>query len=360
MYFRLKLQLIKQDGSLFSSEDTDQPTLAANLLHSMFKSAHVTLNNCTLRSIEQYYHIKEFIEATLNFNETSVKNRHFTQFMNSELHVDSSLYKNSQVFEVYGRLSLISIEKLLLPHVKVNLRFQLAGEDFFITEKSTVTAKAKMKIHASKLYIRHVVPKIEILTAHEKILAMNRNAIYELKIGQVFVHHIPSGVGSLDIPNLYVGLRPSLICFAMVENDVLIGKRSESPFQFKNHNLTSFSFIVNGRSKPENPLEILMSTTHQTWMMAFGRNHENLGNNGSDRSNLLTAMSFIKDKFLIVEDLTSFSTGLTDINESLRTCNVGVKGIFSTPPTKPISVICYVLVPTRFEVKSTREVSLIY
>lgn len=63
VFLKLRLQLLKKDATPYKSTDVNQPHLVTNALHSIFKSAYVSLNGNSIRSIEKY-HYKEWLEVS--------------------------------------------------------------------------------------------------------------------------------------------------------------------------------------------------------------------------------------------------------------------------------------------------------
>lgn len=68
IFLKLRLKIVKADGTNFTNDDTNQPTLVTNGLHSLFKSAHISLNSTQLRSIESSYAYKvKFFQIIIFF-----------------------------------------------------------------------------------------------------------------------------------------------------------------------------------------------------------------------------------------------------------------------------------------------------
>lgn len=361
-YLKLRLQLVKADGTKYTNDDVFQPHLISNTLHSIFKSAFISLNGQSMRSVEQNYHYKEYIETSLNYTIESATSR-----LNSQLYVPNSVEvslgvrsKNSKIFELYGRLNLININRLLIPRVKVNLRLHLENPEFFIKEDTEQTkSTSKLKIHGANLYIRHVTPTLEILNSHEKLLLGGESAVYEFKRGEIITQNVAAGTKNLTIPNLYSGPRPSLIVFGMVSNKAHVGERKLNPFEFKPFNLRSFNFIVNGSARPTNPYDIQMDDSHSCYTHLLSKLYESIGYHNIDRSNLVTYENFTKDHFFIVEDLSNFDVGLPDISEVPRTVSIGVNGTFTKNLEETITCVLYYLIPSRIEISKDRSVTLV-
>lgn len=366
VFLKLKLRLLKDDGSVYNHNETTkvdevQPNLITNALHSIFKGVHISLNGTNVHSVEDNYHYKEFIETTLNFGIEAAQTR-----LSSQLYIPNAsqerlgeVSRDSSVFDLYGKVNVMNLDRYLIPGVDANFRFSLENSDFYINEKSA-TKKSVLKILEAKLYVRHVTPISDLLLSHEKFLASGKQAIYEYKRGTVISQNIPTGVTNLNIPNFYNGgVRPSLIIFAMVDNSAYAGSRSSNPFEFKPFGLTSFNFVVNGSSKPSNSYEIRMEKGEKCYSQVFAKLYEALGYHNNDKSAIITKENFAKDHFFIAHDLTSNNSALSDVNEPYSTVNIGVSGSFNKPLKSTVTCLMYMLLPSRFEVSGNREVKVI-
>lgn len=363
VYLKLRLQILKKNGESYKTGDTEQPYLVQNALHSIFKSAYVTLNNNVLRTVEQNYSHKEFIEGCLNFSKEHIDRRLSAQHFSSDEKSLNENSSNSKIFELYGRINLLNLSKLMLPGVGVSFRFHLDEPDKYIKEKASNVTKngpSILKIHGSKLYIRHVIPSNEIILAHERLLASNRNAIYEYKRSSVITQNLAKDSSNLEIVNMYSGPRPSLILFGMLEHDSFSGNREKSPFEFKPFDLASFNFVINGSNRPTNPLTYEKSDSSSCYAHIFSQVYEALGYHDAIEYNTVTQESFIKDKFFILHDLTSFNLGLSDINEVSQNVSIGVRGYFKKPLPHIVTCVLYMLIPSRFEVSGNRTVTLVF
>lgn len=177
--------------------------------------------------------------------------------------------------------------------------------------------------------------------------------------GEIVTQNIAKGVANLSITNFYRGVKPSLIAFMMVDNAAFAGDRALNPFEFKMNGLRTFNFIVNGSAKPTNPYEMWVDKDHNCYSHVFSKVYESLGYNDSERSSLITYENFKSTHFMIVDDLTSFNVGLTDINEVNAEITLGVNGTFASALTNGITCILYMLLPSRFDVSANRAITLI-
>jgi hypothetical protein len=363
VFLKLKLRLMKSDGTKYDSTkpvEVDQPNLVNNALHSLFKGLYISLNGTSVHSVEDNYHYKEYIESTMNFGIEYASTRLSTQLYlpRSTPETLGKVSYNSKTFDLYGKINVMCLDRLLIPGVDVIFRFSLENSDFYIQEDPT--KKSLLKLLDAKLYVRHVTPISDLLLSHEKFLSAGKNAIYEFKRGVVITQNIPIGVTSLNIANFYNGgIRPSLAIFCMVENSAYVGSRAKNPFEFKPFELTSFNFIVNGSSKPSNGYEMRMTKDEKCYSQVFSKIYEAMGYHNTDKSALITMENFEKDHFFIAHDLTNSNTPLSDINEGYSNVTIGVNGSFATPLKSAVTCLLYLLLPSRFEITGKREVKIV-
>lgn len=63
IYLRLRIKLVKSDGTEYTATDKIQPYLLNNIAFSIFRGLVVTLGNQVVLQVDNYYHIKEYIEV---------------------------------------------------------------------------------------------------------------------------------------------------------------------------------------------------------------------------------------------------------------------------------------------------------
>jgi hypothetical protein len=360
---------MKKDGTEFhhAKLDTDdttntitanQPKPIENLLHSLFRSVSVYFNGTCVRTVDSNYGLKEFVETSLNYSEESVKNRLAIQFFQP-----STLdFSNSKTVELYGRLNILPLDRLILPHVEVSFKFAFQDPDYYIIENTALSGTtSNLKIVSANLYIRNVVPVPEIILAHERILALKKtHAIYEYKKGVIITQNLSSGTSQLDIPNFYLGIRPSLAIFMLCKSSIFAGERKSSPYEFKNLNLSSFQFILNGESRPSQEMKIEIDEKNSCFAQAFSKLHEALGHHGSLKSNMVTPDNYVTDRFMIGEDFTSLTFANSDINQINESAVLGVRGTFNKPLEQLTVAILYLSVQSAIEIDANRSCRVLY
>lgn len=357
VHLLIKFKLMKRDGTAYTDADVTQPSLVNNFLFSMFKSAFITLNGVSIHSQEINYHMKEYIECGLNNSTSTIENRLSSQLFFADYEDErlKTIAKNSKLIEMYGKINLVNTGRLLLSGVSFGLRLNFETPDFFLNE--TGTKNAVIKITEAKLLVRHVNLNPELGLSIERKLQSNV-ATYEYNRGTVCSVNIPSGLTSLNVPNLYNGIRPNLAIFMMVDHQAHLGNISLNPWKMEPFGLQNFSFVFDGNLNPPNGYSF--GGTDENYTQIFAKLYEALGYHNLDRSAFVTQENFKTNNFMIAHDLTAFSTGMSQILDPIQQVSIGVTGKFKEALTKPITCLLYLLLPSKFEIAANRSISVIY
>jgi hypothetical protein len=76
----LKIKVVTTDGSEIKSEDANTVATVNNLLHSLFSSLTVSLNEKPVLLHENNYHNKAYLDAVLNYGSDASQTRRVTNF----------------------------------------------------------------------------------------------------------------------------------------------------------------------------------------------------------------------------------------------------------------------------------------
>lgn len=359
VYLKLTVKLCKNDFTDYSATDTEQPYLENNSLFSMFKSVYVSLGATPVHSSESNHHYCQFIETVLSYDVPTANARLGSQmfFVNPSKEKLGAVTKDSCTVELYGKVQLINLDKLLIPMVDVTFRFNLEQPSFFIKEKSA-EGKARIKFTDARLLIRHVLPINEISLAHEKMLT-SRNAVYQGKRGIVVSQTIAKGLRNLNLPNFWHGISPHLLVCCFVENEAYVGSSNKSSYEFKNFNLSTFQFMINGSPFPKQAYNFKFDEKHKSYSHLYSKMYEALGYSNTTKSCLISEESFLKNQFFLVHDNTHSFNALSDIQLPNTNTTIGVTGVFSKPLETSVTVLLYLLLPSHFEITGQREIKVI-
>lgn len=80
----------------------------------------------------------------------------------------------------------------------------------------------------------------------------------------------------------------------------------------------------------------------------------------TDKSLGVSRESFIKNRFMIAQDFTNSGNALSDIVEPFETVSLGVSGTFEKPTSEVLTLLLYLMIPSRIDVYSNRSVAVAY
>lgn len=362
IYLSMLLRLVKKsDSGLYKKEDTDQPYLIPNIPSSLFKACFISVNSTPINGFENNMGYKDFVECVVSHSETTLASRFGSQMFVTDAN-EAKLKKytaNSATVQVFSKVNVGNIKKMLIPGTSLSFRFVLESDDFFIME--TNKTSSVLKILDARLYIRHLTVNQDLLLSIERGLMSNKVISYQYRRPVIVNSNISKGISSVHAPALWKGLKPSLVLFFMVKHSSVSGSRLELPYQMKNFNINSFSFLVDGQLRPANSYKISVDEANQGYSHIFSRLQESLGYSlNNDSCCAITAENYKDSFFIIGEDLTRFGTSNTDVIDPLTQATIGVQLNFAKPLADPVTIFLYMLIDTEFQIDKNRAVSLVY
>lgn len=274
----LKLQFVKSDGvSLFKqkivtdtsgnvqeslTEDKTQPTLVANSLFSIFKSASVYLNNYLVSNSENFAYQDYMFHLLHTDKETREKNLENQLFFadtantfnalnvtNAGYHSRLHALTNSKVVELSGRLNLdvFNLSRLLINNVQVKVVLTLADAPFYTMMPVDDETKelGQIKLSNISLSVKHYEISPSTIIAHHRQLTKSP-IIYPFKRIALKTYTIAKGSFSETFENLVYGRLPSHITFAFVTNAAFSGDYKKNPFELQHFNISGLSLYRNG------------------------------------------------------------------------------------------------------------------
>lgn len=361
IHLKLKLRVLKKDGKPYTVADTDQPYLIPNIGSSIFKSCFISIQSTPINGFENSYNYKDFLECSLSYNKTTLSTRFSAQMYNGD-ETEATLKKaiaNSATFEIFTKVNVGSVTKLLLPGVSLSLRFVLENPDFFFMEDTT-KSDSILKILDARLFCRHISVDNSFMLSVEKKLLSNNNICYQYRRPVIITNNVPAQISSINLPAMWTGMKPSLALFFMVKHSAVSGSRKLMPYKFENFNISSFSYVVDGALLPPNSYKISVDDADKSYSQIFARLHESLGYGNADRSCVISSDNYKNSFFIVGEDLTRFGTANTEVLDPLSQVTLGVQASFSKALESPITVFLYLLIDTEFQIDKNRAVTLVY
>lgn len=367
IYLSASIQIVKNDGTLYTEKDKEQGHLVNSALLSLFKSCSIYLNNTLVNSINDNFGLQEYIQTTLNYSPSVAASKLSNAGFFKEAIKLKNLTKNSNNIDLMAKLNLMNCDKLLVPNVSLGVKLTFQTPDWYFIEEKGGTSeaptytKSKLIIKDLKLYVKHIHVRDPYLLHLETTLAKGFLANYEFKYAQTSVVTLAANQMSCNITNLYNGVRPSLLLMCFAPNGSYVGNRNTDPLIFSHNNLIQFNFTINNERVPINPFQLTYEEGKVSkYSYIFHNLYSSLGLSYENADTLVSKENFLTNNFFIVCDISPFTNALSSLNEALDFVNIGFNATFKTQLTEPLTAILYTLLPRKVEISTNRTVNIVY
>ncbi len=253
-----------------------------------------------------------------------------------------------------------STGKLVLP-ADMLFTFTLAKSDFCLHAKSTAPNKYKLVVTKAEFYYRTVQLKTTVMEKIEKELAVTP-ARYPFLRNSTHSFLLPSGITSIDIPYLSLGVLPIRMFAFLLPNSVLKGNIKKNSLQLDSHGLQSILVTVNEKGWPSSsPLQFKMGSGKQQgqFQRLFFHLMQAIGINfSSDISCALERTSINGGYFVFGSTLTSNNCSEYRIED--QTGQVSVSLEFQKALPEPLTLFTIFQFQGLIEMKINGEIKLNY
>lgn len=183
---------------------------------------------------------------------------------------------NGDSIDIYARLHLepFDTDKLLIPHINMQLSLYRNSDSFIIESPKLGADKLGVEIHDIKLHMRAIEVASSASVALENRLK-NSMARYPFTSCQAKVVSI--GAGRMEMPYqvLYHDRLPRKIIVALLEPECMDGGITKNCFNFENHNVQEMKIDAAGEIYPSTPLTMDFENKH--YARVFTHMFEELG-----------------------------------------------------------------------------------
>lgn len=277
----------------------------------------------------------------------------------------TSLSASSSEFDIHGRINAINLDKLLLPNISLNIKLEFNTLSTIIVENEYMDSSSKKTKTSSSLNISDVrlfVTTHEISEALnlrlESLLSKKNIAMYHSKNGKIQYSTIPQNSSNYHNTSLYSGIAPEFVCCFLVPNAIFCGNGSDC-LEFTPHDLSEFNFICNNENYPRTPYKLSFKSNSKLFARALSHMYISISKRNKNSSSMINKENYEKH-MIFCEDLSTGRTSLLNLNDKLQHANVGVNCVFSSPTKEPLTVVLYLLIPSKFTASSDREINLSY
>jgi len=365
VYLRLLVQLKSQDNSNLADNSV---SVVNNILHSIFRSSSVYLNNTLVSQSDNNYHYRSYLQTILNYGSDASESHLSTQgyyatYVRQNVMVDGSvtlksLFQKSNKVELFGKVhgDIFNQPKLLMNNVDLRITFNIEKAAFYLMESAT---ESNLKILEAQLFMNHVTVNPSILLAHHRVL-QSKNALYPYNKVEVKSFTLYPGNNTLSIDNAVIGQLPNFIAFCMVKNKAYSGNRSMDPFKFEHFNIQRFNLLVNGVQVPSQALEFDFTNPENVkssrgYNMLFRAN----GIKHVDRGLQITKDMFDKNYFILAFDLTADHANSTVCSNLINQGTIRIEGRFAEALNEAVTCLVYCEYDSMIDIDKHRNIRVI-
>ena len=274
LYVRIKIE--DSSGDVFQQTDATSALPVDQILHSMWGSVDIKLNQKLVSTSGTNYMYKALLENLLNYSHDCKKiqmssigfsgeSGNFTQTHPKVTPINYGLKERSEWFkkvstipgstdptcvEFTGPLmaDICNQDRYILNGVDLDIKLWPNRDEFHLITHPTGTT-AKLIIEEVKLLVCKVKLSPVTLLAHASILR-EHNALYPYQKTDVRTKHLAKGSYGDTLEDIYQGQVPSRLVVGFVESESYNGSFGKNPFHFQNFNLGKIGFYVDGESVP--------------------------------------------------------------------------------------------------------------
>ena len=373
LYVKLKVQ--KEDGTAFGADESGLPI--DMILHTMWSSVDVTLNNIQVSGAGGNYMYKSAIECLLNYSKDtkeiqlqsigmSPDNSNFDSVKPGDtaggtLAVNSGLLARQSLFGGDGKGSC-DFKGVLLADICNQGHLILDGVDVGITlwpnkNEFKLMANVPCKIVIENIYLD--VCKVQVnkycMSGHKAALEI-ANGMYPLQKSVIIAKELAAGSRGQSWEDIFQGYVPSKMVIGMVDSNAFSGDYAKNPLRFQHFNIDSLGFTVNGEPTPKESFQYDMEKN--LFVDAFQSLSEITGKAWEDTDNGIT-----KEMWKQGLALTAFDCDPTTAND-FRYLGLPKRGHtrltlkLKSSQQHAIMVIIYATFPGHVEIDDMRNVTL--
>ena len=275
LYVRMTIQ--KEDGTPFDLVDDDGQKLPVSqteagtpvdfILHTMWSSVDVKLNNNLVSESGTNYMYKALLEALLTYDKNAKRiqlsnegftgdSGNFAQInpdappFNHGLKVRHKWFSDSVMVEFVGPLmaDICNQDRLILPGVDIDIKLWPTRDEFrLITHPSGL--KCKLFIDEIYLDVCKVAVSPEVMMGHAAGLEVT-DSVYPFVRTDIRTFNIPEGNFGTNIEDIWQGEVPTRLVVGFVKSQAYNGDYSLNPFHFQHFDVSDIGFLVNGEATP--------------------------------------------------------------------------------------------------------------
>ena len=275
LYVRITIQ--KEDGTPYKIFDEANKLLPIKeretgtpidfILHSMWSSVDIKMNNNLVSESGTNYMYKALMETLLSYDENTKKiqlanegftgdSGDFTQInpdsppYNHGLKIRHKWFKDFVTVEFVGPLmaDICNQDRLILPGVDVDIKLWPTRDEFRLITHP-VGLRCKLLIDEIYLNVCKVNVSPEVMMGHNAALEI-ADSIYPFARTDICTFNIAEGNFGMNIEDIWQGEVPTRLVVGFVKSQAYNGDYHLNPFHFEHFDVSDIGFFVNGEATP--------------------------------------------------------------------------------------------------------------
>ena len=275
LYVRITIQ--KEDGTPYKIFDEANKLLPIKeretgtpidfILHSMWSSVDIKMNNNLVSESGTNYMYKALMETLLSYDENTKKiqlanegftgdSGDFTQInpdsppYNHGLKIRHKWFKDFVTVEFVGPLmaDICNQDRLILPGVDVDIKLWPTRDEFRLITHP-VGLRCKLLIDEIYLNVCKVNVSPEVMMGHNAALEI-ADSIYPFARTDIRTFNIAEGNFGMNIEDIWQGEVPTRLVVGFVKSQAYNGDYHLNPFHFEHFDVSDIGFFVNGEATP--------------------------------------------------------------------------------------------------------------
>ena len=275
LYVRIRIE--KEDGTPFKHANDDGSPVPLRereygtpidyILHSMWSSVDIKLNNNLVSESGTNYMYKALMETLLTYSENTKRiqlaNAGFTGESGdfTQTHPDSPPYnhglktrqrwfKQNNIVEFVGPLlaDVCNQDRLILPGVDIDIKLWPTRDEFRLI---TFPEGLRCKLFIEEIYLNvcKVAVSPEVMMGHNAGLEIS-DAVYPFTRTDIRTFNISEGNFGTSLEDIWQGEVPTRLVVGMVNSEAVNGSYNLNPYHFQHFNVSNVGFFVNGEPTP--------------------------------------------------------------------------------------------------------------
>jgi hypothetical protein len=392
----VKVAIKNMDGTPFVQKRDKCAIPVDNVLHSLWSMVDIKMNGVLVSTSNTNYMYKALIETLLNNRQGTRDNQlslrgfsgdsgNFDSTSPSTIPDGSGIQTRfdwwSKIRTVYDTVSegkegndadeewqaptcveflgplmadICQQDRLILNGVDIDIKFFPNKDAFRLTTFPSGT-QAQLVVEEIKLNVCKVTVDDASLVGVESRL-LKTPSEYPMLRTEVRTFNINQGLYSSIAEDMFQGEVPTRLVVGMVDAQAYAGSTNKNPFRFKNFNISSMAFYVDGESTPHAPFEFDIKDCG--YIEGLASLYRVAGKWGNDTDIPINRMTYRQGYTLFGFEVDPTSSADMNYVGHTKTGRTRLTMNFHKPLARPITVIVYATFPESMQIDAYRLISM--